>query len=465
MLDVLLVYPPVSYSAKALDLQDDLSANHPPLGYLYLAAVLREKGYRVDVIDTSGTQTLSQIIGLIKRRQPKIVGISAVTANIRGAYQLATRIKEKVHPKPLVILGGHHVSSDPGVIKRHPCFDIGITGEAEITFAEIVGQAISKKRKNFKKIYRGEVPPNLDKLPFPARDLIDFRKFKSMPVISVLASRGCPYSCIFCSRPAISRVVRVRSPKLVVKEMIEASKMIGRNEFFFQDDTINLNRKNLLGLCREIIGSGHKFTWGAEGRFNLFDEEIAQKMAQAGCNKIMFGVEAGNERLRNKVVKKGVTDSQIRQGIRLCWQHNIEPDVFLMLGFPTETQKELEDTINFGQKFGPNMIGVHITVALPGSRLWDDLVKSGKISLRLVDDYLEGRLGEGFRKIWPKYIPEGLTLDDLLEARRRANRNFYFRPGYILRRARRDLVSWHKIKEDFIEAYSLLRHGRSHRGE
>lgn len=463
MLDVLLINPFISYNTFSEDMPDDNYHHYPPLGYLYLAAALRKYGFKVDVIDTSNNLTLKQTISIIKTKKPKIIGLSAMMANMRGAYQLATEIKKKIKPVPLIILGGHHVSSDPTVIQRFPCFDIGITGEGEITLPLIVDRIINKKEKIKNITINGELPSNLNKLPFPARDLIDVNILKSKPVVGMITTRGCPYHCIFCSRPAISKTIRYLSPKLVVAEMIDVFKKTNINEFCFHDDTFNLDDQHVIDICQEIIKSGHKFNWVCQGRFNLIKEKVIKIMAKAGCTKIMFGVESGNERIRNMVVGKGITDIQIKKGINLCWKYNIEPDVFLMLGFPTETDKELSDTINFGKKFLPNMIGVNITSAYPGSTLWNNLVKNNELNPRIIDDYILGKLGEGFRKSWPNYIPKGMTIEHLIKARNLAQKKFYLTPKYILKRISRDFTSWKKMKENILQAYSIFRYGQSYK--
>lgn len=462
MLDVLLINPSITYAKLKEVIPDDNYRHYPPLGYLYLAAILRQKGFQVDVVDTAANLTLPQTLALIKRKKPKVIGLSSMLANMRGAYQLASEIKKKIKPSPIIILGGHHVSSDPTIIKRFPCFDIGITGEGDITLPRVVNRIINKKEKIKNVIIPGLIPPDLDKIPVPARDLINIGLLKEKPIVSLLSSRGCPYHCIFCSRPAISRNIRFRSPTLVVAEMVEVYRSTGLKEFIFHDDTFNLNESHVLGICQELIKSGHHFTWVAQGRFNLITEKVVKSMAQAGCYKIMFGVESGNERIRNLVVGKGITDFQIKNGIRLCWKYNIEPDVFLMLGFPTETKKELQDTIDFGRKFLPNMIGANITGPYPGSTLWKELVKNKQLSPNIIDDYIKGKRGEGFRHAWPSYIPDGMTKDDLLAARSQTHKSFYLSPKYILKRFSRDFTSWKRIKIDILQAFSIFRYGQSY---
>lgn len=461
MIDVLLINPRMSYSYNSKNKKDIIFTHYPPLGYLYLAAELREKGFKTEVLDTSNDLSLKSIVNLIKRKRPKIIGLSSVTQNIRGCYQLAVEIKKKIKPSPVIIIGGHHISCDSDLVKKYPCFDIGITGEGDITLPLIVDKIINKKEKIKNKVFVAELPLDLDKLPMPARDLINIKKIQSKPEISIISSRGCPYNCIFCSRPAISKQVRYRSPKLVVEEMIDVFKKTGINEFAFQDDTFNMNRENVVGICKEIIKSNYHFKWTAIGRFNLIDEELVEMMAKSGCKKFMFGVESGNEKIRNKIIGKGITDFQIREGIRLCKKYDIESFIFLMLGFPGETKKDLYETVNFGKKFFPSMIGIHITCPLPGSRLWNEMIKNGEIDPNIIDKYMLGNFGEEFDTNWPKLIPKGLTFDDLLKARNKANRNFYLNPRYVLKRLKKDIFNLASLKEDILEAISVFSHGHS----
>ncbi len=464
MTDVLLIYPPVSYTAKPWQIKDDLILDYPPLGFLYIASALIEKGFKVKVIDTVKITDLKKTISFIKKEKPKVIGLSALTSNIRGAYQLALEIKKKFGREIQIGLGGHHLSSDPEIIKRFPVFDFGVTGEGEITFTKLV-EDIIKKKKRVNGLFIGETPRDLDKLPLPARHLIDFSLYKDLWANNLVASRGCPYHCLFCSRPAVSRLCRFRSPELVVEEMFAIRKMTGKNQFVFLDDTINLNRNHLLKLCKTIIESELKPCWSAQARLNLIDEELVRQMSKAGCQKLMFGVESGNLRVRNKIIHKEITDVQIKNGFVLCRRYGIEPDAFLMLGFPTENKKEMEDTVNFGQKYQPNMIGVHLTLPLPGSLLWEELIIKDPQFKKMIDSYIKGELGEGFRNNWPKYIPDGLSLEDLILARNQAQRRFYLRPSYVFYRLKKDLTSLSGLKKDIVEALSLIKFGRSHWGD
>lgn len=467
MTDILLIYPSVSYAAKYEQIKDDIFLDHPPLGMLYLAAMVEKKGFSAKIYDTSGDWwDFSKIMEIIREESPKIIAFSCLTSNIRGACQLSKKIKEEYGKQIKIGLGGHHISCDPELLNRHPWFDFAITGEGELTFAKIA-EKIIHQGEDVNGLFKGETPQNLDELPMPARYLCDFNRYPNFYINSILSTRGCPYDCLFCSRPGVSRKIRTRNSKLVIDEMKETINLTGKNKFMFLDDSFSINRNYTIALCKDIINSGVKIRFNAMSRVNLVDKELLKLMKKAGCNKIMFGVESGNERIRNEVVMKKISDEQIKNAFDLCRKVGIEADMFLMLGFPSETKWEIMDTVNFPLKVVKkiNMIGVHITVPLPGSTLWKEAINKKIIPDDLIDRYIQGKLGEGFRKVWPKYVPKGLDLKFLVDARNLANKMFYFRFNYILYRLVNDFKEAERLKNDFKEFFSLLRHGRSSWGD
>ncbi|HEY4495629.1 MAG TPA: radical SAM protein [Candidatus Paceibacterota bacterium] len=458
MLDILLIYPSIYYDRNKLP--KCLDVEHPPLGILYLAAVFLRDGFKVDVIDV-GAENLDMpsLLAKIKEKNPKIVGISSMTANIRGAVQTAEAVK-KEFPSIKIGLGGPHVSADSDFVKRFShLFDFGVTGEAEVTLPKIVRKILNGEIVD--KINKGEIVENLDTIPEPARKLVVDVPYKKGAMI--FSSRGCPYQCIFCSRPAISRMIRYRNPSLIVDEMENIYNETGEDYFLFEDDTLTLNKDHILGICGEITKRGLKFKWTAITRADRVDEEIISAMRKAGCEEITFGVESGSERIRNDIIGKNLRTETIKQAFDLCRKYKIGANAFLMMGFPTETEKDIKDTMNFYKGLNLNIIGIHISLPLPGSRLWFKALEEKKITADVIDKYAKGELGEGFHESWPHYVPDGFTLEDLENYRRRAYYKFYFRPSYILRRFKRDFVSWESLKFDIQTALSLLIRGNTSR--
>ncbi|MDD5618286.1 MAG: radical SAM protein [Candidatus Omnitrophica bacterium] len=452
MKKIVLLQPPVSFKEKTLA----AIPNCPNLGLLYLASSLIKEGFDVKYVDISDNSlTLEEIKDFIDKEGIDIVGITAMTQNIRGAVQLARFLKEN-NCKAKIILGGPHFSADTTLLERFPYFDIGIAGESEITLVKIVKDLFNGKE--VKGAFKGETPLNLDSLPPPARHLVDYSVYfkRGSWASAIFATRGCPYHCNFCSIPAIDKRVRFRSPQLIVEEIKECVKLTGKKAIIFCDDALTIDKKFVYSLCEHILKLPFHIKWEAQSRINYVDKPLLKMMKKAGCQKLLFGIESGNERIRNKVIGKGVTDKQIIEATKLCWEAGIEPDHYLMIGHPTETMREILDTVNCPLKFNPNIIGVFITMPLPGSPLFESAIEENVIDKDVIDKFITGKYGEGYEGHWPYYIPKGLTISDLANAKKLTNRKFYLRLSYILKRALRDSRSLVKIKRDISEGLSLL---------
>ena len=463
MIDVILIQPPVAFNKAVLG--NDMVPNCPHLGLLYLEEGVKKAGLSVKILDLMDiSYEIKDILKYIKENNTKIVGLTAMTMNIRGALQIAKAIKENLGDTCHVCLGGPHVSADPDFIKRFPYFDFAIRGEADMVFPRIASDIVSKKIDH-KGLIEAEAPSNLDELPILRRESVDYDlcKRRNLYANHLMATRGCPFSCIFCSIPAMLRKFRKRSPKLVVEEIRGLYKLNNINHFTFCDDVFTLDRQYVLELCSEIANLDRKITWEAQTRASLVDDALLKAMSKTGCTKIIFGVESGSERIRNEVVNKKVTNEEIRTATKLCWKYNIEPDWYLMLGFPTEMREELMETVNFPIKCapGPNVIGVHITMPLPGSQIFNSMVENKEMDRSIIDDFATGKLGDGYKDFWPYYIPKGMTIAELKEFRLLAYRKFYFRISYLIRKLLRDIFSLKKLKEDIDQATALFLYGRS----
>ena len=454
----MFIDPPVNFGVPS-----DYKMDHPITGPLVLASICESKGYSVVFFDNRDRfWTLDQLIRKIEKETPKIIGISSLTSNIRGAVQLAKSLKEKFKNEFTIVLGGPHISADPTFINRFPYFNIGIAREADITFPKIADRII-KNGEKVKGFFSGEMPVDLDKFPFPARHLIDWPRYPAFRTHNILASRGCPFKCIFCSIPAIEKKTRYRSPKLLVEEMRLAYRYTNTKYFTFIDDTLTLNREYMLSLCNEMIKQGMDFKWEGQTRADLVDDQLLAKMKRAGCYELSFGVESGNERIRKKIINKKIKDSAIGRTMELCYKHRILADYYLMLGFPEEGKKEVEDTVNFPFKYRwkPNIFGIHITLPLPGSIIYEQAIREKKIPPDVIDRFIKGEYGPHFNESWPYYTNEQVPLSYLKNAVTRAYKKFYFRLPYFWHRLKTDWHTGWRIKQDFIKAKELLVLGRA----
>ncbi|MFH0863482.1 MAG: radical SAM protein, partial [Candidatus Gottesmanbacteria bacterium] len=345
-----------------------------------------------------------------------------------------------------------------------------VIGEGEKTFLELVNKML--KGEKCKGIFVGEPVEDLDTLPYPAYHLVDMEKYRQrrMTHYPIIGTRGCPMKCIFCSRPGMGgfgRHVRSRSAKNIIDEM-ETVLEEYHGRFGFQDDSFTVNRENVIEFCQEVIKRRLKISWIAGGvRIDKADEELVDLMVKAGCTGFCFGIESGSERVRNLIVHKGIWDNQIYQALRICNKYPLDIQLALIIGFPTETKDEMEKTIMFGRELIDKgircleYIAIMLAVPLPGADLFTQSVKEKKMPKKIIDQYIDGKLGDGFRDKWPVYIPNGTTRDEMDEMRKRGYQAFYFTPYYLKRRIKKDITSWTRIKTDINEVLNIFTFGRS----
>lgn len=443
MVDVVLIHSPMVLKKRSDEWVvvpgDEVSSPH--LGLLYLAANLEKHDVSVKILDVTAQRlTLEDIMETIGNEKPRLIGISSTSAGIRSAVKLGGSLKREFKDDVSVCLGGAHVNTDTQFIERFPVFDFSISGSSEKTFYECYAKL--KNGEKVKGCLQGEEIEPLDAIPFPARHLVDHnvyvreenRGVKSPATI--LSSRGCPFSCSFCTSRRSK--MRYRSAKNVVDEM-EAAYQYCDGHFSFVDDVHTLNKKKTIELCDEVLRRGLKVKWTGITRVDTLNEEVVQKLSAAGCYDLFFGVESGNERVRNEVIEKEVTNEEIRNAMMLCRKYGIHTNLFLMIGFPTETMAEIEDTVNVGAEVGADMIGIHNTIPFPGTEVFRYAVQEGMMPGDMIDRFVRGEGwddSETFFEKWPRFIPKGLQMQDLTDAKKRAYRRFYLRPSWFFSRFR-----------------------------
>jgi anaerobic magnesium-protoporphyrin IX monomethyl ester cyclase len=415
---------------------------HPPftpLGLGYLAAVLEKNNYDVDVIDCQALRiSYDEFRSEISERQPDLVGITSTTLTYKSALHLVKIIKE-LHPSCLTVLGGCHVTFwDDKALHECPSLDVVVRKEGEYTLLELVQRLEAGGsfhdvvgitcRKDGKIIRNPDRPyiEDLDSLPFPSHHLwpIDRLRKYGKVIFPLVTSRGCVYWCEFCSAVRMfGRRYRMRSPKNVVDELEYLHNTYGADEFTFYDDAFTVNQSRVEEICREIHNRKLRITWDCGTRVDMVTRDLLQKMREAGCIAVWFGVEAGSQRVID-AMKKGFTPNKTKKAFKLAKEAGLMTIASVVLGFPGETLESAWETINFVEEINPDDIGYYIATPYPGTPMADYVKKMGWLRVTDFDKYDTAT---------PIFELPTLSMKELREIREKAFHRFYLRPTYIFR--------------------------------
>ena len=354
----------------------------PPYGHIglaYLGAALRDRGFDCAILDAKlGRLNHEAVVKEVVSLGPKLVGITSHTHEINMATALAGEIKSRL-PKVKIVIGGIHASCLPAdTLRDFGCYDFLIKGEGENALIQLCDAVINNKEEAVSSIeglaYRrgdeiivtrqGGWIEDLDGLKFPAWDL-----FPRMSIFPVISSRGCPYRCVFCAR-MLGDTVRTRSPENVLAELKFLNERFGARQVYFYDETFGFYRKWLDAFLELMAESGlsHRMKWGITTRAELIDPEIAKKLKNAGCKKIDFGVESGDDRILG-IIKKGETKEDFVRAAKLVKSSGMTSHSYFILGHPYETKESAINTINFAAKLNTDLISIGIMVPYPGTEV------------------------------------------------------------------------------------------------
>lgn len=489
---ILLIDPPcdrfIGYTSECI-----------PLGLSCIASYLKEKGHEVFVYNADHVREPShiniveysenqrdylpavnndqhpiwqEIRDVIRNFKPDLVGVSVMSVKILPAKKLISLIR-KIDRSIVIVCGGHHPTIDPELFLKDASVDFVVRGEGELTMAELI-KKLSNNEDDYENIKSLSflrtskiihVPPrqlisDLSILPLVEKDNVIFKETYNMDDFSVImTSRGCPYACGFCGSGNMwKRTVRYRPLEKVIEEIEFLKKKYHVTNIKFMDDSFSINRKRVENLCSVILRSKLNITWSCLTRVNLVDDSLIRLMKKAGCTKIDVGIESGNSRVL-KIIDKEITIEQIEKAAKILDNHKIFWAGFFMFGFPTETEEEIMDTLNFMKKIKPGWAHISIFTPYPGTKLYDVCLRNG-----IIDDsydpslYMHQRI-EGFATDKISKEKFSFVSKEMLNEfnnynksfftlfKRARSRNYHRNPRLLIDDFKK-LFKWLKIKRD-----------------
>jgi radical SAM superfamily enzyme YgiQ (UPF0313 family) len=392
LMKVLLIYP--YFLEKRVHTED---MRVVPMGLYFIGAVLKEKGFDVEILnfcelDRSSPEIRKSLI----EKKPDIIGFSILHGNRWGGIEIAG-IAREIDPSVPIVFGGAGATFLWKHLMTHfKTIDYAVVGEGEYPFLQLAESIKNKEKEKISHIKgiafrkkdeiiftgRTEAIPDLDSLPIPAKYFI----YNHLSL-----TRGCPGNCTFCGSPRIwGRKVRFHSAKYFV-DHLELLYKKGVRFFYVSDDTFTLKEKLVIQICKMILERNLRITWAAISHVNHVSEEMLYWMRLSGCSQISYGVESGSEKIRNRLGKNIKTDA-IEKAFEITIKYGILARAYFIYGSPGETWKTIGESINLIRRIKPLSAIFYILDIFPGTVLYDEFKKNFRVSddiwLNRIEDIL-----------------------------------------------------------------------------
>lgn len=452
------------------------------LGISQLAAIVKSKGYEIDIAFTASLfhdrfnleipwlhqffNETDEVIADIIQKRPDVIAFGALTATFQWSLSVFRAVK-KVLPNIKVILGGVHASAVPEICLSYPEIDYVVVGEGEVAIIDILKdieaggleepinntQFLNKEGVLIKGRQVG-FHQDLDEFPIPEKTMWE-------PYVNlrdnylILASRGCPYQCTFCFNNFFARLpegkrgkyVRHRSVPHVIAELKWAKERYKLKSVDFQDDVFTVNKTWLLEFC-DTYKKEINIPFNILVHAQYFDEDIARALSEAGCRWIQMGIQSMDEDFKTNILKRRESSEQIIQAIELMRKYKLKVKVDQMLALPGESLGAQKLALNLYKKYTPYRIQTFWTAFLPGTEMLFEAYRDG-----IVNDHDLKRLnhGEDFY-----FFRNQDNIKDSALARTYVNYEFIYRilpsmPNFIKNKLSEEAVDWiPKIIKNFF---------------
>ncbi|MBN2735036.1 MAG: radical SAM protein [Methanomicrobiaceae archaeon] len=375
-------------------------------GLASLVSMTKKEGHNTKVLIVDNTNEYNDILSAISQFKPDLVGLTSVSSQFQFVKEITSIIK-KHYPEVITVCGGVHSTIFPECILEADSLDAVFRGESEYSFVELL-EKIEKKESymdlenlcyvNDGKLVTNPLKPliiDLESLPFPDKTTYPYDRTVNINGIApFLFSRGCPFLCNYCSNHAIAKAYnithntsRYRSAESSIREIEDALESFPQIKVIrILDDIFGMDKEWSREFCtkyKERIGL--KFDCCL--RVNVVNEEFIKQLKDAGCYRIQFGVESGNEFVRKTVMNRNMSNDQIILAFKLAKKYGIETNAINIIGVPEETEEMIWDTIRLNRALSPTSSGVNIFYPYKGTKLGDYCFKEGLVNESLYEDF------------------------------------------------------------------------------
>ncbi|GAB4568658.1 MAG: radical SAM protein [Anaerolineae bacterium] len=394
--DITLVHP--LFISKD-PVEQKLMTPYFPLGLMYLGAVLRDRGYDVEMFDCAFREDFDEFEEYMRRRRPPVVGITALITVRRNALILA-EIAHRYGAR--VIMGGPDPTGIPERYLRYRTsdgeypVDAVVFDEGEHTIVELADHLFGRdgaaqeihdiaglrlRGRDGEIVATANRPliQDLDSIPFPARDLVDMDSYRKAWraahgywSLSIINSRGCPYACAWCQKSVFGRTYRVRSAANSAEEMRQIKEAYAPDQLRVVDDITGVRKQWVMQWRDEVLKRDAAIPFECLTRVNLASEEMLQALKDIQCKKIFFGAESGSQKVLD-AMNKGARVEQIYQAAERCKRLGITTYFFMMVGYPGEEWEDLKLSVKMLRETLPDEFSTTIAYPLPGTPFYEQV--------------------------------------------------------------------------------------------
>jgi len=440
-MEIVLVKPCWQYPISGND--HTYNRRWPPLDLLNTAAILQADGHGVRLIDAQAEDlSPERVADRLGSPDLTVVTSSALDRWQCPSLELAPLlgVTEALRGRGgKLLLSGFHGTVRPAAMLEMTGVDAVVRGEPERTVQDVAAGRAWSEIPGLTFPQQGRIVSNEDRpplemtsLPAPAFHLIDLKHYRYEilgPRLMVLeGSRGCPFACTFCSRAIQGKKVRRKTVEQLGREVEVATGQFGAKNIYFIDLEFTTSADFVRGICEYLLERRLRVRWCCQTRADQVDQPLLGLMRRAGCRLIHFGVESGSRRIA-ELTRKNIDPKQQAEAVRLARRAGIETLCFFLLGYPGETEAEMQQTIDLARRLRPTYASFHRVSPYPGSELF----------AQLPDDQDE---------LFPAFAGTPQRQQQVDQMVRRAIRSFYLRPGYIAGRLLRSRPGslWRQLK-------------------